>query len=132
VTKKTITDTSKLSSEERLVTALLPSGIRVQEARGQSELMQSAQLPTKGLLGRDRAAWEALGIKILDANAGTVDASDALFCHVELPAGWKKVPTDHAMWTDLVDATDKLRGRIFYKAAFYDRDAFITLVKDAP
>jgi hypothetical protein len=131
VTKKTIINTSKISSEERLVTAL-PGGILAQEARGQSELVQSAQLPTKGLLGRNRAAWEALGIKILDTTAGTVDAKDSLFCHVELPAGWKKVPTDHAMWTDLVDADGKLRGRIFYKAAFYDRYAHITLVEDAP
>lgn len=131
MTKKTITDTSKISSAEKLVTAL-PGGILAQEARGQSELVQSVQLPIKGLLGRDRAAWEALGVKILDASTGTVDANDALFCRVELPAGWKKVPTDHAMWTDLVDADGKLRGRIFYKAAFYDRCAHISLVEDAP
>jgi hypothetical protein len=48
---------------------------------------------------------------------------------VSLPPGWKVVPTDHSMWSDLVDAKGEKRASIFYKAAFYDRDAFIRIEK---
>jgi hypothetical protein len=116
-----ITDTTKLSSEEKLVTAL-PGGIAKQEACGQRELVNSEQLPRDGLLGTNRASWEALGLKI------DKTGHDPLFCRVELPAGWKKVATDHAMWSHLVDDHGRVRGKIFYKAAFYDRSAFLSLV----
>jgi hypothetical protein len=118
----TITDTTKLSPGEKLVLAL-PGGIAEQEARGQRELVGSEQLPRDGLLGADRASWEGLGLKI-DETTG----DDPLFCRVELPAGWKKVATDHAMWSHLVDDQGRVRGKIFYKAAFYDRSARLTLV----
>jgi len=44
---------------------------------------------------------------------------------VELPIGWKKRSTGHSMWNDLVDDKGRVRATFFYKAAFYDRDAFI-------
>jgi len=50
-----------------------------------------------------------------------------LFIQAKLPDGWKKVATDHSMWTDLVDNKDRVRAHIFYKAAFYDRSAHIGL-----
>lgn len=52
---------------------------------------------------------------------------DPLFCHAELPAGWHKEATDHSMWSNLVDDKGRIRAKIFYKAAFYDRDAFTRL-----
>ena len=44
-----------------------------------------------------------------------------------LPPGWRLEPTDHSMWSDLVDANGNKRGSMFYKAAFYNRSAFIRL-----
>lgn len=126
MTKKDITDTSRLSSTEKLATAL-PGGVVEQEALGQRELVESTQLPVQGLLGRDRPRWEALGVKILDQGAG----EDPLFCRVELPAGWRKVPTDHPLWTDLVDEGGKVVASICYKAAFYDRHAHVSLKVDS-
>jgi hypothetical protein len=121
MTKPDITDTTQISSEERVAYGL-PGGIRMQEAQGQRELLHAEQLPIHGLLGADRDAFEAMGIKILDT-----PSKDSLFCHVELPNGWKKVATDHVMWTDLVDDQGVRRAKIFYKAAFYDRSARIEL-----
>lgn len=52
---------------------------------------------------------------------------DGLFQYVTLPDGWKKVETDHAMWSHLVDDKGRKRASIFYKAAFYDRSAHLRL-----
>jgi hypothetical protein len=43
----------------------------------------------------------------------------------KLPAGWKKVATEHSMWSDLLDDQGRKRAAIFFKAAFYDYSAFI-------
>ena len=116
----TITNTERLSSAAKLALGATPGAVIEQERIGQLELVASNQLPSDGLLGANRARWEALGLKILDE--GT---DDPLFCRVQLPAGWKKVPRDHALWTNLVDETGTVRAEIRYKAAFYDRDARI-------
>ncbi len=56
------------------------------------------------------------------------DDVDDLFINVVLPDGWQKKPTDHSMWSDLVDERGRKRANIFYKAAFYDRSAHLNLV----
>jgi hypothetical protein len=118
-----VTDTSRLSSAEKLAIAAVPGGVIEQETRGQQELIASSQLPTEGLLGADRPHWEALGVTILDNEA----SDDPLFCCVDLPAGWRKVPTKHPLWTDLVDEGGTIIATICYKAAFYDRAAHVSL-----
>lgn len=123
----TITNTERLSSADKLALAATPGAVIEQERFGQEELVASNQLPSDGLLGADRPRWEALGLKILDEGA-----DDPLFCKVELPAGWRKVPREHALWTDLVDETGKVRAEIRYKAAFYDRYAHIKLKDPRP
>ena len=79
------------------------------EARGQRELCRSSQLPRRHLT--DRA--EALGIRVLD------EGDDPLFCDVELPGR-------------LVDASGRKVAELFYKAAHYDRDAFVSWEHDYP
>jgi hypothetical protein len=123
----TITNTARLSSSDKLALAATPGAVIEQERLGQEELVTSNQLPSDGLLGADRPRWEALGLKILDE-----DADDPLFCRVELPAGWRKVPREHALWTDLFDETGTIRAEIRYKAAFYDRGARIWLKDPEP
>jgi hypothetical protein len=88
-----------------------------QEARGQRELVASEVLPVQ-MGPEDRAALEGSGVKFIGVVSG-----DPIFQHVELPSGWKKVPTDHSMWSELLDDKGRKRARIFYKAAFYDRSA---------
>ena len=100
-----------------------PSAIEAQEAQGQKELTMSSQLPVKVNSPRGTNAeekYQSLGIKVVGKSKG-----DAIFLDVELPEGWAIKPTDHSMWSKLVDAEGNERASIFYKAAFYDRDAFI-------
>jgi len=97
-----------------------PERLIEHEQQGQRELVNSTQLPRQGLMNA-REMWERIGIKINDADPG----SDPLFVQVTLPEGWSKRAADHHMWSDLVDDKGRVRARIFYKAAFYDRRANI-------
>lgn len=105
-----------------LITAM-PGGIEASEARGQHEFVDSDTLPTK-MGAEDRAALEEFGVQFL----GPVEG-DELFQYVKLPAGWKRVPTDHSMWSSLVDDKGRRRAAMFYKAAFYDRGAHLNVCR---
>lgn len=50
-----------------------------------------------------------------------------ILIEVQAPAGWQLVRTDHNMWNDLLDPDGNKRGAMFYKAAFYDRSAYLDL-----
>jgi hypothetical protein len=117
-----ITNTSQ---NDPLVNFLIP--IEVQEKRGQQELVRSSQLPAKGNpYGKVSAveAYERLGINVIGPSKG-----DPIFLDVVLPEGWKKESTDHSMYTKLIDDRGRQRMTFFYKAAFYDREAFISTIE---
>ena len=95
--------------------------IESQEAQGQTELVNSDVLPTKiSEDGKERL--EAAGVVF-----GKICDGDELFQDVTLPEGWEKQPTEHSMWSELIDDKGKKRASIFYKAAFYDRKAFMQI-----
>lgn len=121
--KKTVTNTAAQDPFRSGVLLGGPAAIEAQEARGQRELVNADVLPTKGTWD-NKPIWEAMGIKL-----GDRVASDDMFTHVELPAGWSKRATDHSMWSELVDDKGRKRASIFYKAAFYDRSAHISPVR---
>jgi hypothetical protein len=101
------------------------SGLLAEEARGQRSFIGSDTIPAslRNFGGLDpKTILEAAGMKFL----GPVEG-DAMFQYVELPKGWQKVATDHSMWSKLVDDKGRERALIFYKAAFYDRSAYLTL-----
>lgn len=96
------------------------------EARGQQELCNvTTRLPVdfnewgEGK-GKGKPTLEAAGVKFL----GPVEGDDQ-FQEVTLPEGWEIKPTEHSMWSELVDSDGRKRAAIFYKAAFYDRKAHI-------
>lgn len=97
------------------------SFIEQQERNGQRQLVNSDRLPSE--FSGDRAEWEALGFAF-----GDPDPADPLFMPATLPEGWQRQATDHSMGSVLVDALGRERVRIFYKAAFYDRRAHMSLV----
>lgn len=102
-----------------------PNAILAQEAQGQKSFVGSDTLPTD--IGGDsdydeKAILKAAGVKFLGSLKG-----DKMFQYVELPQGWQKVATDHSMWSKLVDDKGRERASIFYKAAFYDRSARMSL-----
>lgn len=94
--------------------------IEEQESAGQDDLVSSEMLPTKAQ--PSDAEYEAIGITF-----GEPDPSDPLFRQATLPSGWRKVRTDHSMWSKILDEHGRERISVFYKAAFYDRDAFMNL-----
>jgi hypothetical protein len=100
-----------------------PEAIDAQEAQGQSQLVVSELLPTK--IRGSRGILERAGVVF-----GDPLPDDPLFCRATLPPGWNKRATDHPMWSELVDETGRVRAMIFYKAAFYDRDAFVNVEKE--
>jgi hypothetical protein len=106
---------------DNFIAASTSGGIEAQEARGQKDLCSSSQLPKEIHCGA-RSDFEAMGVKFGD------DADD-LFVNVTLPPSWQLRPTDHSMWSDLVDASGAIRAEVFYKAAFYDRKAFMRPVR---
>lgn len=94
-----------------------------QEAHGQRSFVNSDTLP-RDISPEDRATLEAAGVEFLQEVA-----DDRLFQYVRLPAGWTKRATDHSMWSELRAADGTVIGKIFYKAAHYDRCAFFRGVR---
>jgi hypothetical protein len=91
--------------------------IERQERDGQRQLVNSDRLPADR-----RGDFEALGFTF-----GEPDGSDPMFCPATLPPGWNREGSDHAMWSYITDEHGRQRVAIFYKAAFYDRSAFMRL-----
>lgn len=107
---------------KNFMAATTEGGIEAQEKAGQLEQAGTQTLPLdvgqryNGKIEDARKPWETLGFRF-------GKAVDDIFVEAAFPAGWKKVPTDHSMWSDIVDDKGRKRGSIFYKAAFYDRSA---------
>lgn len=95
--------------------------IESMEAAGQRQLIASTELPTDTHDSDDE--FIALGFTF-----GAPNQDDPLFRPATLPEGWKKVGSDHAMGSYVVDGKGRKRVSIFYKAAFYDRRANMCLL----
>lgn len=92
-----------------------PKDIYAAEARGQRELVASSKLP---IHGSENPALVTLGFTF-----GAPVPGDPLFREATLPPGWKKVGSDHDMWSYIEDERGIRRVGVFYKAAPYDRRA---------
>lgn len=94
-----------------------PEGaIERQEKKGQQQLVSRDYLPVD-------APWEQLeqlGFK-------RVGEVDRVLCEATLPEGWEKRASDHSMWSYIHDEKGRKRAAVFYKAAFYDRSAHLSL-----
>lgn len=97
------------------------------EARGQREVVNSEVLPAE-ILGdwnksnaEKREAFEELGFEFGET------AEDGLFVRATLPEGWTREGSEHAMWSFVVDERGIPRVAVFYKAAFYDRKAHMSM-----
>lgn len=117
-----VEDTSKRPAEVHLA-GLIGEGqteyITGMESAGQRQLVASSLLPIE--VYPNDAAFEALGFTF-------GEAKDDLFREATLPEGWRKEGSDHAMHSKVVDERGMERVGVFYKAAFYDRKADMTLI----
>jgi hypothetical protein len=112
-----IEDTSRRDPKEHVMGSLVEGRdgyITGMESAGQSQLVQSEQLPVDGFDD------DILALGIV---RGDNHLCDDLFVNATLPEGWSRRRSDHAMWSYLVDERGVRRVAIFYKAAFYDRRA---------
>jgi hypothetical protein len=98
-----------------------PRAIEEQEAEGAAQMLNATTLPTR-LNYSKQHEFEELGFTF-----GKQVPGDELFREATLPEGWTKEGTGHSMWTRIKDERGIERVSIFYKAAFYDRDAFMSL-----
>lgn len=94
--------------------------IEAMEKAGQQQLVNSADLPTRGS--------EDPNFLLLGFTFGEPYAHDPLFRPATLPEGWRKAGTDHDMHSDILDTLGRRRVSVFYKAAFYDRRADMSLI----
>jgi hypothetical protein len=124
-----VTNTTALVAERPIVglaTAALPGGIEASERAGQRELVASQVLPTAIHRlypdGDARALLVQWGFIFGEPVEG-----DPIFQHATLPPGWSKKGTDHDMWSKILDEHGRERCAIFYKAAFYDRSAHMSV-----
>ena len=106
---------------EAMVTGSPSTFIEGQERAGQHQLVNSDRLPTK-ILHSEQAEFEAVGFTF-----GEPDERDPMFRPATLPPGWTREGSDHARGSYLLDELGRKRVSIFYKAAFYDRSAHMTL-----
>ena len=114
-------NTASDPAEIKLLVSMEAEGVYAQERQGQAQVLASTTLPTD-TRGRD-AEFEALGFTF-----GAPAAGDPLFREATLPEGWSRKGTDHSMHSVIVDERGIDRVGIFYKAAFYDRKASLTLL----
>ena len=101
--------------------ASIPGGIERQEKQGQLRFEFGEESLPKVMLGNcSREVLEKLGFEF-------GEDLDDLFVAVRFPDGWGKQATDHSMHSYLLDEKGRKRGSLFYKAAFYDRKAHMSL-----
>ena len=114
-----ITNTAEVGFNQSWLFGGNPGAIGRQEAKGQQELVNSEVLPT------DCNSWPKLR-ELGVVTSGSV-AGDDMFMHVTLPPGRTKKATDHSMWSELLNEKGEVVADIFYKAAFYDRSAHMSV-----
>ena len=95
----------------------VPSKIFFEGVTQDMDYDKRREITTQNIEAYTKAEYEKMGIEV-------IDEADDLFWNVKLPEGWKIKPTSHSMWNELRDAKNRIRFKFFYKAAFYDRDAF--------
>lgn len=114
--------------------AMLPGGIEAQEAAGQASVCGTKdRLPVRGTLTDNfdgpkpelRGQWESLGFMF--GKFIPEERRPVVFVECEFPPGWSLRPCNHSMWSELLDPNGGVRGLMFFKAAFYDYHAHISL-----
>ena len=125
--------------EGRGLHAGTPEGIQESEQKGQQEILEGGLFPKRVLVNgqlygnekQETAAWTK--VKELYPDLKIVDECgfDDVFMIVVMPKDWKLKPMDvdhNFYWTEVFDGNDEKIAEIFYKAAFYDRQAHIRFV----
>lgn len=102
------------------------------EKKGRDKILDKIQLPIYGLhingkvFDREETK-EIVAKKYKELGIEIINEENDLFYNVKLPYNIKLNGSESVYWTYLVDENGKELASIFYKAVFYDRDAFINI-----
>ncbi len=88
------------------------------KSKPKAEAVNEMPLPAKG---SENPAWKQMGVIF----GAPIEDDSKLFRHATLPPGWTKKPTDHYMYSDLLDEKGRKRAVVGYKGAMWDRWAAI-------
>lgn len=102
---------------------LVPRDVLYKGVKRSMSFDEQFKIESRNNVAYTRQKYEELGITI-------ANDYDDLFYNVELPSGWKVEATNHIMWNKLFNDKHEEVASFFYKAAFYDRDAFINFKED--
>ncbi len=108
---------------DNFIAASVPGGIEAQEAEGQRQLVAHAnRLPIDGTINNpvEREKWEAAGFVFGEP---IQEGKNRVFVACTFPEGWSMKPSDHSMWSFVIDDKGNERAKVFFKAAFYDYKA---------
>jgi len=120
---------------ENAIAAMVPGGIERQEAEGREWLIENSMLPVgMGVLGCSSAVSSFAAIaRVYDAlcswglEFGGLEGD--IFVPVKLPGGWALKASEQSQYLAfLLDDQKAVRAQIFFKAAFYDRRAELTVL----
>ncbi len=101
-----------------LAEAIVDGGRRMEQ---QILVSHPNRLPIEGTSGAYRPAWEAAGFVFGEVLQGGPKRRGApLFVTCTFPEGWKIVPTDHYLWSDVTDPTGKVRAQVCFKPDPWD------------
>ena len=116
-----MSDIEYLEALEMMVRTLSgePNVLEHMEKEGQQRAVNNTMVAKKMFPAREN--WEELGFTFTDI------PGDNVLCKATLPEGWEMVAIDHSMWNNIIDEQGRVRGSMFYKAAFYDREARMEL-----
>ena len=95
----------------------VPDEFRFKGITNSMEWEERQEIVNRNNIEYTKQQYERMGIKI-------IEEYDDLFYSVELPEGWEIKGTDHSLWSTVTDDKGRKRISVFYKGAFYDREAF--------
>lgn len=88
-------------------------GAKLMNDLARGDMMSECKLPRNG---SNAPVWAKMGVIFGENIEGQLN----LYRKAKIPAGWKIVPTDHYMYSHLVDDKGRPRAMIGVKAASYD------------
>lgn len=98
----------KETESQNIAAGLFSGGIEAQEKRGQDIFVASDILPVNMMYGCSIEKLKFLGVKFKE-----ILSDDNIFIECRFPEGWRKVLTDHSMWSNLVNENDEIVANIF-------------------
>lgn len=103
------------------------------EENAQCGLVEDTMLPTvcglcAGSFAPPHYPCKHLAEIFQHLGAVCLEPAEEPLVRVQLPEGWKLVPTDHPMHTNVVDADGVRRARVFLKNSLYETITGIWLI----